>query len=107
MRKILSVLAIVLLLNIIGITACNMKEEVGIDTEQPVSELTGDEILKTIIVDIPDESLEREIREATNKPTGDLTAYDLSRIVELDLRNKGIVELTGLEYTTNLTKLNS
>jgi len=53
----------------------------------------------------PDAGLERAIREALNKPTGEITIADLQTITELDISGRVLVSLQGLQYATNLTKL--
>jgi len=56
-------------------------------------------------VHFPDPNLEAAIREAIGKATGDIYASDLQRLTHLDARERGIADLTGLEYCTNLTHL--
>jgi len=53
----------------------------------------------------PDPSLEQAIREAINKPTGDIYTSDLEGLTYLSASEKGIENLTGIEYCTNLTRL--
>ena len=57
-------------------------------------------------VSIPDPNLEAAIREAIGKPTGPITEEDLQGITSLDASERGIEDLTGLEYCTNLQDLN-
>lgn len=73
--------------------------------EETNGERVVDVPLKEIVVIIPDEKLEEAIRETIKKRTGDITAYDMAQIAELSAHGKGIVDLTGLEYAMNLTKL--
>ena len=63
--------------------------------EAPVSEA----------VYFPDPNLEQAIREAINKPTGDIYESDLVGLTQLDASNRGILDLTGLENCTNLETL--
>jgi hypothetical protein len=56
-------------------------------------------------VSIPDENLLAAIREALRKPTGDITAGDLLSLTDLDARNSGISDLTGMEKAANLRNL--
>jgi len=66
------------------------------------------------IVDIPDPELQAVIREALNKPTGDITAAEMETLTELDAStfNRGfddtvpILSLEGLEFANNLEVLN-
>jgi len=55
---------------------------------------------------IPDPALDAAVRVAINKYKGDITKSDLSGLVELDGWNMGISKLTGLEYCSNLSKVN-
>ena len=62
------------------------------------------------VVLIPDQALEKAIREWVDKPDGDICKADLETITVFDPRNKirglGYVrDLTGLEYCSNLTEL--
>ena len=64
------------------------------------------------VVNIPDANLEAVIREEIGKPEGDITDTDLQGITELDSQHhqytpdgERIVDLTGLEYCTNLQVL--
>ena len=54
----------------------------------------------------PDSNLEAAIREAIGKPTGKIDEVDLVGLTTLDAENRGISELSGLEYCTDLTWLN-
>lgn len=65
-----------------------------------------DESLKTIIVTIPDVYLETAIREEIDKPTGDITAYDMSQLSRFEVIGNKITDLTGIEYAINLVELN-
>ncbi len=56
-------------------------------------------------VNIPDPNLESAIRDALEKPEGDITVADMESLTELWAGNKGIEDLAGLEYATNLTNL--
>lgn len=58
------------------------------------------------VVQFPDSGLEERIREAIDKPTGDILDTDLLHLTYLNARESGIRSLTGLEYCTNLTYLN-
>ena len=58
------------------------------------------------VVTFPDANLEAAIRDAIGQPTGDIYDDNLTSLVTLDASGLGIVDLTGLEYCTNLTYLN-
>ena len=55
-------------------------------------------------VKIKDPNLEQVIREALDKPQGQLTVKEIERIRELDAENRGVKTLKGLEKVTNLNK---
>ncbi|UMZ74070.1 InlB B-repeat-containing protein [Natranaerofaba carboxydovora] len=58
-------------------------------------------------VDITDSNLETAIRNEINKTEGQLTIEELEKITSLDLSsNDAIKNLTGLEYASNIEKLN-
>ncbi len=54
---------------------------------------------------IPDPNLEQAIRDELNKPEGDITEADMESIITLNASQKGIEDLTGLEYAVNLEEL--
>jgi len=53
----------------------------------------------------PDENLEAVIRDALDKPEGDITPAELAELTMLSARGQGITDLSGIEYCTNLTWL--
>ena len=57
------------------------------------------------VVIFPDTKLDTAIREAISKPTGDILASDLAGLTTLNADNRGIINLSGLEYCTSLTTL--
>jgi Leucine-rich repeat (LRR) protein len=59
------------------------------------------------VVKFYDSKLEAAIRSKLNKPSGDIYESDMLTITTLDLGNKGIKDLTGLEYTKNLISLDA
>ena len=66
----------------------------------------GGTILKRpIIVNFPDANLELAVRQALNKPTGDITDADMETLTTLSAFNREIVNLQGLEYAVNLTNI--
>ncbi len=56
-------------------------------------------------VDIPDANLESAIRDELNKPSGDIYESDLATLTSLHATGRDIINLTGLEYCTNLVTL--
>ena len=54
------------------------------------------------VVTFPDPNLEAVIRGAIGKPTGPIYASDLEGLIELDASDRGISNLSGLEYCINL-----
>ena len=58
------------------------------------------------VVDIPDPNLRAAIADALGIPHGTpITQEDMNRLTDLDVRDQGIANLTGLEFATNLTFL--
>ena len=58
------------------------------------------------VVLFPDAGLDAAIREALGKAVQDkITTKELAKLVELDCSICGILDLTGLEYATTLTRL--
>ncbi len=53
-------------------------------------------------ITFPDLSLETAIREAINKPEGPIFMSDLKSLTIFEVQERGISDLTGLEYFTNL-----
>jgi Leucine-rich repeat (LRR) protein len=53
----------------------------------------------------PDKNLEAAVRETLKKPEGPLTRGDLEGMEELEIVEKAIEDLTGLEHAVNLTGL--
>ena len=53
----------------------------------------------------PDPNLEAAIREAIEKPTGDIYPMDLEGLTELDASGRSVANLTGLEHCRNLIEL--
>ncbi|MEJ6951041.1 leucine-rich repeat domain-containing protein [Natronospora cellulosivora (SeqCode)] len=57
------------------------------------------------VIYIRDENLEKAIRSQINKPTGKITIEDTDKLLELDVSNKNIKSIEGLEYFIKLKKL--
>ena len=58
-----------------------------------------------LAVAIPDANLEAAIREAIDKPEGPIYTSDLESLIMLEVPDRGISDLTGLEYGLNLEYL--
>ncbi len=56
-------------------------------------------------VSFPDSNLEQAIRDAIDKPTGDIYESDLTTLTCLSADTRDILDLTGLEYCAALTDL--
>ncbi|MBY6756567.1 leucine-rich repeat domain-containing protein [Clostridium botulinum] len=59
-------------------------------------------------IEFEDKNLEEEVRKVANpkdRPKGPLTYMDVSGIKELNVHNKNIKSLKGIEYLKNITKL--
>ena len=57
-------------------------------------------------VHIPDSNLRAAIAEALGKsPNAPITAEEMERLGKLDVENRGIQNLTGLQFATNLSEL--
>ena len=57
------------------------------------------------IVTFPDGNLEQAIRDDLNKPTGDIWESELAILTVIHATERGIIDLTGLEYCINLITL--
>jgi Leucine-rich repeat (LRR) protein len=57
------------------------------------------------VVTFPDPNLEAAIREAIDKPIGDIYQSELEDLTEFSAEQGGIVNITGLEHCTNLRSL--
>ena len=65
-------------------------------------------VAPNVPVNIPDANLRTEIAEALGKAQGDtITATDMQKLTALFASEQGIQDLTGLEFATNLTTLES
>ena len=59
------------------------------------------------VVHIPDPNLRAAIAESLGKnPNAPITAEEMERLKELDVPDRGIHDLTGLQFATNLSRLN-
>ncbi len=58
------------------------------------------------VVHIPDPNLRAAVADALGIPRGSpITQEDMNRLTDLDVQGQGIVDLTGLEFATNLNVL--
>lgn len=57
------------------------------------------------IVNFADKNLEQAVRDKINKPTGILYKSDTDKITELNAIYRDIVDINGIQYLTNLQKL--
>ena len=61
---------------------------------------------KPEIVTFPDSNLEAAIRDALGKPPDEeILSTELAQLTRLRIQDRGVVDLTGLEYCINLTLL--
>ena len=74
---------------------------VEFDPQKPLEETAS----IPVVVNFPDPGLEAAIRDAIGKPTGDINDIDLTGLAVLDARNRGIINLEGIQYCTSLTSL--
>ncbi len=58
-----------------------------------------------VVVEFPDTALASAVREALNKPEGDILASEMAALTRLNLPWEGIAGLDGLQYAVNLSKL--
>jgi hypothetical protein len=57
------------------------------------------------VATFPDPHLQARVREAIEKPVGDIYRSDLTGLTNLSANSEGITDLSGLEYCTSLTYL--
>ena len=68
--------------------------------------ITQPDVIPGSHIDIPDPNLRAYIAEVLGKnPNVPITLEEMRRLEELDLRDRGVRELTGLQFATNLTWL--
>ena len=77
------------------------------DRFKPPTVITPPEQKPGAVVHIPDPNLRAAIAEALGKsPTAPITVEDMERLRKVDARkDRGIKDLTGLQYATNLVEL--
>ena len=73
----------------------------------PPTVITPPTQLPGTVVHIPGPNLRAAIAESLGKsPTAPITVEEMERLRELDARNRGIQDLTGIQFATNLDELN-
>lgn len=70
-----------------------------------VAAIPASSLVAATVVTFPDANLEAAVRDALGQPTGDIYDDNLTSLITLDASGLGIVDLTGLEYCTNLKGL--
>ena len=72
-----------------------------------ISESVTFNAIAKAVVNIPDPGLSAAIEATLDKPSGDpITVDEMATLTRLDAAERGISDLTGLEFATNLTFLN-
>ena len=84
------------------IYALDYPQQVG---EPPV--VTQPDVIPGMQVHIPDPNLRAAVSKALRRtPNAPITVTAMERVVRLDAQNSGIVDLTGIQFATNLTRIN-
>ena len=84
------------------IYALDYPQQVG---EPPV--VTQPDIIPGGQVHFPDSNLRAAVSKALRRtPNAPITVTAMERVVRLDAQNSGIVDLTGIQFATNLTHIN-
>ena len=72
----------------------------------PPTVITPPVTIPGAVVRIPDPNLRTAVAEALGKgPNAPITAEEMERLTHLDARGRGIRDLTGLQFATNLSRL--
>ncbi len=72
-------------------------------TQTAVIQLT---LAQPNIVSFPDSLLEAAVRQAINKPIGDILVSDINTLDTLEASQLGIADLSGMEYMSSLSWVN-
>jgi Leucine-rich repeat (LRR) protein len=83
---------------VLGVTLCLILGLSGLVSSPPVVSASG-------IDSIPDPALRALIREALNRPYGDIALAELVDIQRLRGTHRGIQDISGLQYLTNLSEI--
>lgn len=67
---------------------------------------TANVSVQAVKITFGDVNLEKAVRQALNKTSGDITDSDMKNLTQLDSENSSIRNLSGLEYAVNLSDLN-
>ncbi|AUX40556.1 uncharacterized protein SOCE26_019570 [Sorangium cellulosum] len=97
-------------LDAIGADSSPLAGGVGAPTDPGQAQETGggdgiDDAACTGPLEIADPALEAGLREAAGKPTGPLYPDDFTSLDYIDVSNRGIESLSGIECITSLTQL--
>ena len=91
---------------------CGEKKFPEPQAQAPLTSKTGPEneaphsgSAPVVIVTIANPIVDREIRRALYKPSGELTEADLKKVTELDLRRNQLKDVAGLEKLTRVVRL--
>ncbi len=74
--------------------------------ETELAELEAEVSELALATFFPDANLRAAIREALNKPQGLIYTYELEALIRLEAPQRGISDVSGLEYLINLWVLN-
>jgi len=85
------------------VMALRATDEAG--NASPMSNVVAVTPFVDVVVVLPDAALDMAIREVLQRPTGDIHRSDLALLRELDLTNRGIHVLSGLEHCERLWAL--
>ena len=87
-------------------------EAIAVETGAPDASAAPAAATNDQVIDFGDDVLEALVREAMNRPTGDITVADAEAVTELDMQQQGvdpnqpyIHSLDALKYFKNLTYL--
>ena len=90
-------------------TSLEVSESTPVETPKPTAETTPEPTSEVVV--FTDEVLEEKVREAMNKPDGDITLAEAEAVSELDLSIEPatslprIKDISSLKYFKNLTTL--
>jgi len=92
---------------VVALVGCGKKESPATQANAPVMPKAEPkaEVKKPLTKEESAKVIEAAIREAAEKPTGELTKADYERVKNLNLRNTRLTDLKGLETLTQLEVL--
>ncbi len=98
MKKHCLFLVVVLMLSLFSLSSCSTASpDSGPDTETNAPE--------DVVISFRDANFEVAVRGIIQKPTGDIMQSDVAKVVVLDVTERDIADLSGIEYFTALEKL--